>query len=676
MNNQYITVKDTRKVKWTIAIVIFILINIISNIYFSTEYINKLLKINGVEISKKIKEMITPFIRGNKSNYYMYLPFGNWEILMKKTPKLTGDFQFMIFIIFIISLIFLTIPFWKKRKLTSCGTAEWGSYTDLKKNPRQASDVNFLENDGVVIGVIKYAFRKVRLLFCMAGIHMLLVIPSRGGKGVSFIILSLIEGLKKYSTFTTDIKKENFEKTSWYRAKVLGHKVLKIEFLSDLSTQYNFLTEVDYGTKDEIKDCRLVGLNIVGEDKSNDPYWGDNARDIISTLSLYVHYKDMSRRKEEELEISDVRCSLNDVVTLMTDPSRSLYEMFANYIGKDLSEDEEEEVSIGIPNDFILKDKTIEELKRIYTDSKSQELLDKGLHPFIAKQFAYFLTNMTKKTLQTISSVAKTKLQVFEIPSVAKNISKSDFRINELVNGDVPVDLYYVLTPEDIQLLAPLTRLMVVQISNKLMRTLTKNKFILKMILDEFAAFGRMSEVENNLGYYAGYGIELFIILQGMDQLISTYTENNKILSGCQIQIFGRPNDKIVPNYVSEKLGRKTIKKASRNIGMKGGGSVSEGGRELLTKDEVNQLPDDVSIVFTGFKKPLLLDRIRYYKYPKMLEKTEHQPLFTKNGKIIFEKVNKKYLFEFTMDEKDFYSDKYDNIISQIRKKLNTNSIA
>lgn len=684
MDKKYLPLRNTKPFKWILSIILFFIINVTGLTIISTNYIETLNKINTTATISEIEKLIKPIsssLEKNKIKYvYLYLPFGNWKLIMKQTPKLTKKFCLEFFVIFSISLISFTIPYWKKRKLTSHGSAEWGTYDDLKKNPKQNSDISFLGEDGIVIGYIKTVFGKLKLLYDSSNVHMALVLPTRGGKGVGFIIPSLVAGLKRSSTFVTDIKKENYEKTSWYRAKVLKHRILKFEPLSELSSRYNFLSEIRYGTSHEIEDCRLVGNNIVGEDNSNDKFWGDSARDIISTLVAYVHYKELSERKEENPDISDIKVSLNDVISMITNSEKSLYELFANYLGKLMDEEdegEEKEEEFEKPQDFLLKERTVEKLRKIYMDEESQRILDRKLHPFIAKQFGYFFQNTSENTFKSISSTAKTKLQVFELPTVVKNISKSDFKISDLVNGDKPVDLYFVIKPKDLDLLAPLVRLMTVQISNLLMETLNGKKYKITFVLDEFASFGKMPSIITNLGYYAGYNIKVMAIFQGLDQVNAIYGKENKVMSGCQIQIFGRPNDDIAPDYITKTLDKETIKQRSKNIGLKGGGSISEGGKTLLSVGEIRQLPDNKVVTLTGFKKPLLLDKLYYYKYPELLERTQHQPVFYKDGKIIFEPTEDgEYKYLFSMKEEDFYNDeKYEKNLKKIREKYGTKKL-
>ena len=677
MDKKYKPLRNTKPVKWIFAIIMFISVNITGLMIVSTNYMEELEKVNNYTTFAKIRRLIKPVIIGKK-NQYIYFPSENWEIVMEKTPRLTSQFQLGMCFIFVGSLIILTMPYWKKKKLKSHGEAEFGTYDDLKKNKKKPSDIDFLSGNenGFVIGYVKTLSGKLKLLYDTSMIHIALFLPTRGGKGVGYIIPSLVAGLKERSTFISDIKKENYELTSWYRAKILKHRILKFEPMSELSNSYNFLSEVRYGTNYEIEDCRIIGTMIVGEDESKDPFWGDSAKDTISTLTSYVHYKEVSSRPEEDPDITDVRVSLNDVISIITNTENSLYRMFAKYLGKSMEEDEDFN---EMPEDFILKEKTVEKLRKIYTDEESIKALNKGLHPFVAKQFGYLLQNTGENTFKSITSTAKTKLQVFEIPSVVKNIGKSDFRALDLVNGDNPVDLYFVIKPKDIDLLAPLVRIMYIQLTNLLMESLSKKNFNIIFLMDELNAYGRMKPLVKGLGYYAGFGIKMVGIFQGLDQLNSTYDKQGKeVLNGCQIQVFGRPNDEAAPDYISKTLGKETIRVKSRNIGLKGGGNVSEQGKDLLSPSETRLLPDRKAVVITGYKKPLLLDKLYYYEYPELLKRTQHQPVFFKDGYVIFEAMKGMYEYEhtFRMKEEDFYDDiKYEKIIEKVKKKYKSEKI-
>ena len=197
--------------------------------------------------------------------------------------------------------------------------------------------------------------------------------------------------------------------------------------------------------------------------------------------------------------------------------------------------------------------------------------------------------------------------------------------------------------------------------------------------MDELNAYGRMNALVKGLGYYAGFGIKMVGVFQGLDQLNSTYDKQGKeILNGCQIQIFGRPNDEAAPDYISKTLGKKTIKVRSRNTGLRSGGSITEQGKELLSASEIRLLPDRKAITITGYKKPLLLDKLYYYEYPELLERTCHQPVFFKDGYVIFEgmKGTHEYKYTFKMKEEDFFdNEKYNELIGKLKSKYGTEKI-
>ena len=198
MDKKYKPLRNTKPVKWIFAIIMFISVNITGLMIVSTNYMEELEKVNNYTTFAKIRRLIKPVIIGKK-NQYIYFPSENWEIVMEKTPRLTSQFQLGMCFIFAGSLIILTMPYWKKRKLKSHGDAEFGTYDDLKKNKKKPSDVNFLSGDenGFVIGYVRTLTGKLKLLYDTSMIHIALFLPTRGGKGVGYIIPSLIAGLKR-----------------------------------------------------------------------------------------------------------------------------------------------------------------------------------------------------------------------------------------------------------------------------------------------------------------------------------------------------------------------------------------------------------------------------------------------------------------------------------------------
>ena len=300
----------------------------------------------------------------------------------------------------------------------------------------------------------------------------------------------------------------------------------------------------------------------------------------------------------------------------------------------------------GKDKEALLNNEDKEILKQIYFNRTDREMIEKGIHPFIAKEFSFF-SKVNEKEFSSIVSTAKTKLSVFELPTVAKNTSKSDFKIMDLVDGDKPVSLYIVVAAGDTDLLAPLLRVMTVQLVDKLTSDIRKKKWRILFMLDEFTSIGKMAKIEKGLAYTAGYGIKMVLILQGLDQLTATYGKENGILSNCQTRIFFRPNDNETAEYLHKQLGVRTIRTKSYSDS-KGGRSKTTNWthRDLLTLSEISQFPSGKSIVLTGIKPPLALDKVLFFERKEMLSASKEQPQFYSEGQVFFEKKDDMGRFE------------------------------
>lgn len=355
-------------------------------------------------------------------------------IVFQRTPLATGKLK----IVFFLLLLSVPVPFLflrKKKWKDEFGSARWGDYDDLrpnKKGKNKIATLDFLANDGVVIGEVKE-----KILHDNEDTHMSLIAPTRGGKGVGFVIPTLVEGWKQ-SVVVLDIKKENFNKTSGYRAKAFNNKIIKFEALSDDSSKYNPLDELGYLTSKEIENARSMATNIVGKINEKDPHWDIMATNLIAVNICYSFY--FKRRIGDKKD--KVRARLTDVAEFITDPKAPIQKRMQEYIeGKD--------------KEALLNNEDKEILKKIYFNVTDREMIERGIHPFIAKEFSFF-SKVNEKEFSSIVSTAKTKLAVFELPTIAKNTSKSDFKIMDLVDGENPVSLYIVVSAGDTDLLAPL----------------------------------------------------------------------------------------------------------------------------------------------------------------------------------------------------------------------------
>ena len=138
-------------------------------------------------------------------------------------------------------------------------------------------------------------------------------------------------------------------------------------------------------------------------------------------------------------------------------------------------------------------------------------------------------------------------------------------------------------------------------------------------LLDEFAALGRLEAVERAMGLMAGYGLQLWPILQDLSQLKALYgpKANTFVANAGVLQTFG-VNDLETAEWLSRLLGKETIGSEtwSHRPGDAPGISVGAMGRELMTPSEILQLPDHLQLLRLQGRPPMLAAKIRYYDDP------------------------------------------------------------
>ena len=80
--------------------------------------------------------------------------------------------------------------------------------------------------------------------------------------------------------------------------------------------------------------------------------------------------------------------------------------------------------------------------------------------PIVAKA-ARDQLNRPEEEAGSVLSTTLSYLTIYRDPVVAKNVSRSDFRIRDLMHSEEPVTLYIVTEPVDKQRLQPLVRILV-----------------------------------------------------------------------------------------------------------------------------------------------------------------------------------------------------------------------
>ena len=531
-----------------------------------------------------------------------------------------------IFISTLVGFFVVVLSKRNKTKLDTHGTARWGDSEDLEevelylkpekveKSLRESKILEFyskrlskdeLYRDGVVLGEDS----KGREIIHTGVEHIMLMAPTRSGKGVGVIIPTLLTW--KHSTLVNDLKGENYQITRNYR-EFLGHRCLKFDPTNPYdSCKFNPLLEIKKETMSEYQDTRIIAEIVCFSEKPD--HWTESATSFLTGIILHILYSEKNPTLGEVVKFLTspdmiFEEKMRTIMTYEHSKITTLFKEIYNDVVKLSAEDDEgEKISIEYPK----------------------------THPKAARVAGDMLEKADKERASIVST-ALTKLGIYQDPIIDRNTSGSDFKVTDLMNDEVPLDLFLVTPPKGIDVTAPLFRLMITQIIYGLTEEMkfdggTQNKGFkhrLLLLLDEFPALGRIPLIEKALAFIAGFGIKTLLIAQDLGQIRRSYTENNSVLSNCYITVFYTPSstDDKTPKLISNSLGEKTITYTTES--WKGfkyfsdwNHSTSRTGRRLLTESEVVTYSTKKNLILINGMPPFQGNKIRYYENKKYLSR-------------------------------------------------------
>jgi type IV secretion system protein VirD4 len=446
------------------------------------------------------------------------------------------------------------------------GSAHWATLKEIQ-------DAGLLDKkgepfpEGVVVGGVRVG-KKVKMMRHGGREHVLCYAPTRSGKGISLVLPTLLDGWTQ-SVFVLDIKSENFALSAGYRKNELKQKILKLDFTDPdaiekgTSATFNPLEEVllDYvfepgkrlpdpgnpeeavfrlapsGTSSETATIQqIISIIIDPNGKGLEDHWAKTASSFMLGAVTHMLYKFRMERRGVP-GIYDVLAELSKPGV----PWRKVVESWQEY--PHLGYDE-----VTRPN--------------------GEKAVFPIVHPVVAQE-AQSILNKPDEEAGSVLSTVISNMGLFRDPVVARNTSKSSFKIRDLMNYDDPVSCYLVINPNDQLRLMPLTRLVLTQIIFTLAarmdfeggRSAETYKHRLLLLLDEFPSLGKMDLFERALGFIGGYGIKSYIMVQGLPQLFKSYGKDESIRVGCHIQVAFAPNDLETCEYLSKSTGQMTILK-------------------------------------------------------------------------------------------------------------------
>src|SRR6266404_5906054 len=146
------------------------------------------------------------------------------------------------------------------------------------------------------------------------------------------------------------------------------------------------------------------------------------------------------------------------------------------------------------------------------------------------------------------------------------------------------------------------------------------------LALDEFPALGHVAVLAKGVGYLAGYNLRFLTIAQSISQLNEIYGTNGAraFATNHALQIVFAPREQHDANEYSEMLGYLTAVSVSKSSSSGGRGSSvnrTEQRRALMLPQELKELGPDRQIVLYENTKPILAQKIFYYRDPAFIER-------------------------------------------------------
>lgn len=235
----------------------------------------------------------------------------------------------------------------------------------------------------------------------------------------------------------------------------------------------------------------------------------------------------------------------------------------------------------------------------------------------------------SSNTASGILSSFLAPLSVFSDPVVAAITSKDDFDLRDVRKKKMSI--YIGILPNDIAKFSRLINLFFSQLISENTTELPEDNSALKyqclLLIDEFAALGKVDIIESGVAYIAGYNIRILSIFQNMSQLNRLYTVDGarSLSTNFECQIIFPPRDNKDAQEYSEIIGYETYKSTSfsRAKGAIGDKSISisDQRRPVMLPQEVKTMPTtDCIISLTGIQ-PIYAQKIRYYSDPVFQER-------------------------------------------------------
>ncbi len=435
---------------------------------------------------------------------------------------------------------------------------------------------------------------------------LMLAAGTRSGKGVSVVIPNLLT--YPDSVVVEDIKEENYLYTSGYRKKC-GHQVyLWAPFAEDgRSHAYNPLEYIERRPAyARVGDVMTIGEHLYPSNvDARLKYWNDNARNLFLGIVLYL------------LETPSLPCTFGEVLRQASGKGRAIREHISSIVST----------------------------RSTATDTLpalSFECLD-ALNRFLSQ---------SKEAFSNIVSTMTAPLNVFSNPIVDAATSRSDFDLADVRKKRMSI--YVGIKPGDLKAGALLVNLFFSQLIDLNTREQPAEnpelKYQCALLMDEFAAPGKIDIIDTANAFIAGFNLRLMLIFHGMSQLEDPklYGKHGAetLAINCKMRNLFAPRTLKDSEEYSKILGTFTHMSRSRSRSRGRSSSTStnetEHGRPLMLPQELRALSSRKQIITIEGCDPILCDKAYFYEDPELVDRLVRQSPYLQCVMAKLEKTNRR----------------------------------
>jgi type IV secretion system protein VirD4 len=439
--------------------------------------------------------------------------------------------------------------------------------------PREVARAGLLGSRGIILSRLGS-----RCVMLPGQQGVCLTAPPRSGKGTGVVIPNLLNWPD--SVICVDIKRENWAITAGFRAKS-GQACFLFDPFSEerRSARWNPFHYVSTNPERRLNDLQRIAEMLYPDPPNVDPFWTASARSLFLGIALYLF------------------------------ETPSLTKTIGEVLRQGMASDDE-----GFGQHW----------KRLIEGRQS------GQFP-LSSQCVRSLYDVIDLAPVTASSIRKTftsRLDLWMNPILDWATSGNDFDLRELRSRRMSI--YVGVNPDDLHRLRPVVNLFFQQAIGLQTRELPEHNPKLRlqvmMLLDEFAALGRMPIIAEAISYLPGYNVRVVVVLQAPSQLRELYGPHvaETMLKSLAARIVFAAKDHMDAREISDELGFQTVKSKSISTPMFDFSSeksrrsrsqtASDQRRALLLPQEVKDLGPEEAIIFYEGLKPIRCRKIRYYR--------------------------------------------------------------